>query len=187
MLERERALSTSIKNCPDLLKYQFEGKLSFNISDKCCYRLKKEIAKKWQISYNKSIVITGIRAEEGGMRNQGGCTVFDGNDLHKFHPIKIVSDEWEDEFLKRYNIKLCKLYYPPYNFKRTGCKGCPFNKDVASELLTMKKLLPNEYKQCLYLWKPVYDEYIRLGYRLRKDFYEIKPQYTIEDYLGEEE
>ena len=26
----------------------------------------------------------------------------------------------------------------------------------------------NEYKQCLHLWKPVYDEYIRIGYRLKK-------------------
>ena len=48
----------------------------------------------------------------------------------------------------------------------------------------MKKLLPNEYKQCLLLWKPVYDEYIRLGYRLDKDFYNKVVQYSIEDFLG---
>jgi hypothetical protein len=32
----------------------------------------------------------------------------------------------------------------------------------------MQKLLPNEYKQCETIWKPVYDEYRRIGYRLRK-------------------
>lgn len=30
------------------------------------------------------------------------------------------------------------------------------------------------------------DEYIRLGYRLSKDFYDIKPQYNIFDYEEEE-
>ena len=29
--------------------------------------------------------------------------------------------------------------------------------------------MPAEYKQCEYLWKPVYDDYRRLGYRLRKN------------------
>lgn len=32
----------------------------------------------------------------------------------------------------------------------------------------MKKYLPDEYKQCEMLWKPVYDEYRRIGYRLKK-------------------
>lgn len=165
-----------------MLKYQFKGGLKFKISDLCCHRLKKEVAHKWEQQNNRQIAITGIRAEEGGMRNQNGCTIFDGNSLKKFHPIKVVSDEWEEEFIKRNNITLCKLYYPPYNFKRTGCKGCGFALDLKEQLLTMQKLLPTEYKQCLKLWKPVYDEYVRIGYRLPKDFYELKAQFNIFDY-----
>lgn len=101
VVERERELSTSTKNIPNVLKYQYTGKFDLKISDKCCYRLKKEIAKEWQEENHKGIVITGIRAEEGGMRNQGGCTVFEENDLVKFHPLKVVSDSWENEFLER--------------------------------------------------------------------------------------
>lgn len=194
VVERERESSIvnsiAILTCPECLRYQFtkefkEGDLK--LSDKCCYRLKKEVFHKWMENNNKSIAITGIRGAEGGMRGLVGCTIFKDNKLIKFHPLQVISDEWEDEFIKRNNIQLCELYYPPYNFKRTGCKGCPFALDLQKQLLVMKKLLPNEYKQCLHLWKPVYDEYIRLGYRLSKDFYDIKPQYTIEDYLGEEE
>lgn len=33
----------------------------------------------------------------------------------------------------------------------------------------MKKYFPEEYKQCELIWKPVYDEYRRIGYRLKKD------------------
>ena len=68
----------------------------------------------------------------------------------------------------RESIQLCELYYPPYNFDRTGCKGCPFNPDLQKQLDTMERLLPNEKNQCELIWKPIYDEYRRIGYRLRK-------------------
>ena len=168
------------------MRYQFTKEFKENgvkLSDKCCYKLKKETALRYEQQSGRRIAITGIRGQEGGMRGLVGCTIFDGKGLKKFHPLQVVSDEWEEEFIKRYNVQLCELYYPPYNFKRTGCKGCPFALDLQKQLLVMKKLLPNEYKQCLILWKPVYDEYVRLGYRLSKDFYDIKPQFTIEDYL----
>lgn len=74
-----------------------------------------------------------------------------------------------DELVREREIVLSPIYYPPYNFQRTGCKGCPFAPELQAELDTMKYLLPKEEKQCEYLWVPVYAEYRRLGYRLRKD------------------
>ena len=68
------------------------------------------------------------------------------------------------------NIKLCNLYYHPYNFKRTGCKGCPYSINLQEQLEVMEKYFPFEYKQCKFVWKPVYDEYIRIGYRLKNKF-----------------
>ena len=85
--------------------------------------------------------------------------------LAKFHPLLTVSDDWENEFIKSNNRQLCKLYYSPYNFKRTGCKGCPYAIDIADELDKLEKLLPNERKQCEAIWGKVYDEYRRLKYR----------------------
>jgi hypothetical protein len=32
----------------------------------------------------------------------------------------------------------------------------------------MEELLPNERKACEVIWKPVYEEYRRIGYRLTK-------------------
>ena len=37
------------------------------------------------------------------------------------------------------------------------------------QLDIMEELLPNEKKQCELIWKPVYDEYRRIDYRLRKE------------------
>ena len=126
----------------------------------------------------------GIRNDEGGRRSiNKGC--LSGIKNLKFSPLKVVSDEFEKEFIKRENIELCELYHEPYNFKRTGCKGCPFNDNIEKELSTMYKLLPNEYYQCLHIWKPVYQEYIRIGYRLKEYPHKRGVQMTLEDYLGE--
>ena len=169
------------------MQYQFHknGGFHLKISDKCCYRLKKEIAHKYEKESGKHIAITGIRASEGGMRNQGGCTIFDGDKLHKFHPIKIVSDEWEEEFIKRNNIRLCKLYYAPYNFERTGCRFCPFALNIQQELEKAFLYLPKDYKIGVNLWKPVFDEYIKIGYRLKEYPHENGIQMDIFDFMEE--
>ena len=113
--------------------------------------------------------MTGMKAAEGGQREHMNCIITKKGKLAAFHPLAKVSDEWEQWFIDKYNIQLCKLYYEPYNFKRTGCKGCPFALNLQEELEVMEKYLPNERKQCEIIWKPVYEEYRRIGYRLKKD------------------
>ena len=155
--------------CPKSLQYQFTPKFKLKCSDMCCQRLKKEPMKKWAKENNKSITLTGMRSAEGGQRASIGCIVTDKDDkLAKFHPLLVVTEQWENEFVERFNIELCKLYLPPFNFKRTGCKGCPFSLDLQHQLDIMEDLLPTEKKQCEIMFKPVYDEYRRLNYRLRK-------------------
>lgn len=69
-------------------------------------------------------------------------------------------------------------YYPPFNFKRTGCKGCPYSLDLQEQLDIMGKYLPEEKRQCERIWKPVYDEYRRINFRL-------KNQTTIFDFISQ--
>lgn len=161
--------------CPNILKYQFDEKGKYNYSDLCCTKLKKSLQANWQMNSNRNIILTGMRKSEGGQRMSIKCTVFDEGKLKKFHPLAVVSEDFEHFLIERERVELCELYYPPYNFKRTGCKGCPFNRDIEKDLDTLYRLLPNEYKQCIYLWKPIYDEYIRIGYRL-KDYPHLKPK-----------
>lgn len=157
--------------CPNILRYQFDDNFDLKVSEKCCLRLKKEPFKKWEKEHNKSIAITGMMASEGGLRESiESCIITDktGN-LMKFHPLLKTSDDWEDWYIKERDIKLCELYYPPYNFDRTGCKGCPFALGLQDQLEVMERLLPSERKQCECIWKPVYEEYRRIGYRLDKN------------------
>ena len=126
-----------------------------------------------------------MRKEEGGNRSSiKGCILTNkkGN-IVKFHPLLVVNDDFENWFIDKYNIELCKLYREPFNFKRTGCKGCPYSLDLQEQLDTMAMYLPNEKKQCEMIWKPVYQEYRRLGYRLRKD----TGQMSIFDFVEKEQ
>lgn len=165
--------------CPNNLKYQFTSTNSIKISNKCCFKLKKEPIKKWQKQSGKSITITGMRKEEGGLRGTlTGCIITDKDkNLIKFHPLVPISTDFEEWFIKKYNIQLCNLYYEPYNFKRTGCRGCPYSLDLQEQLDVMEKYLPNEKKACELIWQPIYEEYRRINYRLRSS-----KQLTIDDY-----
>ena len=157
-------------SCPKSLLYQYEDDFKIKLSDKCCYELKKIPFHQYEITHNKRICITGMQQAEGGQRaNMHNCITARKGKIVKFHPLLKVDENWENWFIQKYNIKLCKLYYEPYNFKRTGCKGCPYSLDLQEQLETMEKYLPNERKQCEFIWKPVYEEYRRLGYRLNKE------------------
>ena len=155
--------------CPPKLTYQFTEDFKIKISHKCCHELKKKPAARYAREAGRSIAITGMRQSEGGTRTLLTCAIFEENKLKKFHPLAPMSDEWMSWYQREREIVLSLLYYPPYNFQRTGCKGCPFAPELQEELDTMKYLLPEEEKQCEYLWAPVYAEYRRIGYRLRSD------------------
>jgi len=156
--------------CPKILQYQFtQDYHGIKMSDKCCKRLKEEPLDEFGHQNNKQYSIVGIMPSEGGRRESAKCLSFSGKTLKYFHPLVPVSKAWEDWFIDQYNIEICDIYKPPYNFHRTGCKGCPFNPHLQRELETLGKYLPNERKQCEIIWKPVYDEYRRIGYRLKRD------------------
>lgn len=162
--------------CPKILLYQFDAdsEIDFKISDKCCFELKEKPLHEYEKQASKPISIIGIVAAEGGRRamttkfnNRGGCILFKNSKVKTFKPLYPITKEWEEWFIEKYKIELPILYYPPYSFKRTGCKGCPFAANLQHELDVMEAYLPKEKKQCEYIWAPVYAEYRRIGYRLR--------------------
>ena len=167
--------SNTLFRCPKMLEYQFTEDFKMKVSDQCCLRLKKMPAHKYEKESGRTIAITGMRREEGGKRKSiKGCVLTDkeGN-VRRFHPLLVVSEEWEDWFAEREKIELCELYRPPFNFKRTGCKFCPFSLDLEEQLELAYRYMPNEAKQAEIIWKPVFDEYRRIGFRLH-DTMQIK-------------
>lgn len=160
-----------LRMCPNVLRYQFTPEFKIPISDKCCKILKEQPMEKWHKENNKSVVITGIMAEEGGRRTKAKCIVKSGKIIF-FNPLAKANKEFEDWFIHEYNLKICDIYYPPYNAERTGCKGCPFALHLQNELDFLQKYFPNERKQCEIIWKPIYEEYRKHNYRLKGDKHE---------------
>ena len=154
--------------CPEKLRYQFtEDGLNFKVSDKCCLRMKEEPLKKYQKEHHKPFGILGLMKEEGGRRNDVTCMRFKQGEFKNFQPLAAVSKDWEDWFIETYHIEICDIYKEPYNLERTGCKGCPFNPNLNKDLQMLKEKFPAEYKQCEIIWKPVYEEYRRIQFRLK--------------------
>lgn len=170
-------------SCPKILKYQFEPNFNLKISDKCCDRLKKDPLNQWSKENDRPYYMIGLMREEGGRRNGAQCIAFKGGKFRAFQPLVQVTKEWEDWFINQYNVEICDIYKPPYNFKRTGCKGCPFASDLQNVLDVLEEFFPAERKQCEIIWKPVYDEYRRIGYRLKKTY----DQMSMFDIISHEE
>lgn len=176
---RDGEYNFNSNKCPNILKYQFtNGYNKLKISDKCCYNVKEKPLREYEQENNMKVCIVGIMREEGGRRESAKCFVKYPKGMYHFHPLAVATKEWEDWLIEKYDIKLCELYYPPYNFDRTGCVGCPYNIKLQKYLETLGKLLPNERKRAEVIWKPVYEEYRRLGYRLKKH-----EQLAIDDFI----
>lgn len=156
--------------CPKSLMYQKDSSFNINISDRCCFEFKKKPAQEYAKQSGRFITITGMLKEEQGQRSTINCIVTDDKGkIKKFHPLSVVSHEWEKWYIDNKSIQLAALYYPPYNFVRSGCMGCPYSTKLQGQLDTLEQLMPEEKKRCEWLWKPIYDEYRRIGYRLRKE------------------
>lgn len=156
--------------CPPQLRYQFTPNFSLKVSDKCCKRLKVAPIVQYAVENRKSWRITGLVKAEGGRRMSTKCVVLAKRTSYQsaFNPLIPVGLDWIDWYIKSRNITLCELYYEPYCCNRTGCKGCPFKPNLQRHLDMLARLLPAERRQCERIWKPVYDEYRRIGYRLRQ-------------------
>ena len=139
--------------------------------------------RKWAETNNKSYTIIGIMHDDGGQREKSKCLAFENNKLKAFQPLVPLTKEWENWFIDEYNIDISDIYKPPYNMRRTGCKGCPFALELQAELDMLEEFFPAERKQCEYIWAPVYAEYRRLGYRLKEKKQKEWHQITIEEFL----
>lgn len=153
--------------CPEPLKYQFTPEFKLKCSKKCCYNMKEKPMDDYAKQSGRTNIIIGLLGDEKGGRINAKCMSEVRGCMH-FQPLVAVDHEWEEYFIEKERIRLCKLYYPPYNFERTGCKGCPYNINLQQTLDVLGQYFPAERKQCELIWGPVYDEYRRLGYRLKR-------------------
>lgn len=119
----------------------------FNISNKCCYYVKKQPAADYKKEHNVDLNVTGMRKAEGGARARMIKSCFTKKDggISEYRPIWWMSNDDKKSYEDTYGITHSACY-TKYGLKRTGCAGCPFGKEFEFELEVIEKHEPKLYK-----------------------------------------
>ena len=126
----------------------------YNVSDRCCYHLKKAPSHKY-IHDTQTYPYIGLLATESRARatayvSRGGCNSF--NETSRAYPASWPLAIWTDEdiwaYIKDRHLRLPDVYERGAN--RTGCMGCGFgcHRD-STNLETLYRLYPQWYNTIL--------------------------------------
>lgn len=121
----------------------------FQISAKCCYYCKKQVAHSIQKGY--AMIITGERRAEGGMRsvprkdNTSLCFAETSSGQYRLRPLYYVSDSDKAWYKEYYGIQYSDAY-EVYGLTRTGCCGCPISYKAVDDLEKIRPYEPNVVK-----------------------------------------
>lgn len=145
-------------NCPKYLReYLAENGLDFQVQNKCCQKVKKDLALEFQKENKFDCHVTGMRKAEGGQRQRLSNCYFKSSKGHKmYHPLL----HWTDDDKKQYNnINAIKNSdcYEVWGMKRTGCAGCPFGRSYKQELELIEKHEPKMHKAVLKIFGEAYE------------------------------
>ena len=132
------------------LKFMYLLNEPYNVSDRCCYHLKKAPVHKY-IHDTNTYPFVGILASESHMRSstylrRGGCNSFEQNvrAYPTSWPLAIWTDDDVWAYIRDRGLALPEVYAKGAN--RTGCMGCGFGVHLGSTALdTLRQLYPRWY------------------------------------------
>lgn len=121
----------------------------FKISHKCCDRLKKDPAKRFEKQTGK-VPMLGVMAGEGQLRAQRShvCNLYDAK-----RPMSKPLIHWTEEdiweYIREFDVRYCKVY--DEGWERTGCIFCMYgiHKDNPNRFQLIKESHPKLYDYCL--------------------------------------
>lgn len=133
-------------------KWKFLIDAPFDISNKCCYYLKKYPAMKYEKTTSRHPII-GTMVNEGALRKstylRNGCNAYESS-----RPISTPIAFWNEndiwEYIRKYDIPYSKIYDMGYD--RTGCMFCMFgvqHESYPNRFQKMEKTHPKLYKYCM--------------------------------------
>jgi len=131
---------------------------TFKVSNRCCKYAKKDVSKQIIEKYKCDLLIMGLRKAEGGIRTLKYKTCFSDNgvDCDTFRPIFWYVDLDKKFYEEKFEIVHSDCY-TKYGMKRTGCAGCPYNRQLLDNLNILKEYEPKLYKAVTTIFKDSYD------------------------------
>lgn len=117
-----------------LKEFIVENPPQFRISAKCCTYAKKRVGLAASKELGADVQLVGVRKAEGGVRSARNVCYFKkdrGPDL--YHPIYWFTRHDKEDYCRLFDVRHSDCY-TTWGFARTGCVGCPFNRNVQQEL-----------------------------------------------------
>lgn len=150
----------------------------FRISPKCCEYAKKRTAEKSIRNSGCDLSVIGIRKSEGGARAiQNKC--FDKGthgEIDTYRPIFWFTDADRIAYEKLFGIAHSDCY-TKWGFRRTGCVGCPFSRNLQSDMETTEQFEPKIHKAACKVFADSY-EYTRMFNEFKREIKEAKTSKT---------
>lgn len=149
-----------IDRSPYMKEFIMQNPPDFKISKKCCTYAKKIVFKEYIKDKDYDLSCLGIRRSEGGIREAVYKSCYsDDTHVHSFRPIFWMSDSDKEVYCKHYGVTHSRCY-TEYGLERTGCVGCPYNKNILEELAVIEEYEPQLYKAAVKVFGKSY-EYTR--------------------------
>lgn len=120
-----------------LKEFMIQNPPAFPIHNICCNHAKKDISHKYVKAFDIDLVCLGLRKAEGGVRAFAYNNCYDENigKADNYRPLFHWLDEDKKYYEELFEIKHSDCY-DKWGFKRTGCVGCPYNRNWLQELET---------------------------------------------------
>lgn len=143
-----------------LKEFLIEEKPQILVSSFCCDHSKKNPAKQFCKGMQADLSCIGVRQAEGGIRAANYKNCFDDygdpNKMNKFRPIWHLTDDDKREYEELFQIVHSRCY-TEYGLRRTGCVGCPFNRNAEAEMEVVKRFEPKLYAACQKIFGAAYE------------------------------
>ena len=153
-----------------LKEYIMENPPTFSVSPSCCSWAKKKPAKKYYKDNGIQLRCIGLRKQEGGVRSVAykNCYTFNSKSgIDSYRPLFWFSNDDKQAYCERFGV-IHSRCYTEYEFKRTGCAGCPYDRDMLNKLYRLEikepamcKAARNIFRDA-YEWTKGYSEYAEL-------------------------
>jgi 3'-phosphoadenosine 5'-phosphosulfate sulfotransferase (PAPS reductase)/FAD synthetase len=130
---------------------------TFPVSNRCCFWAKKAPQKQLIRERGFALKCVGIRRAEGGIRSTVYKSCFDSEThIDNFRPVFWFTGEDKKVYEEHYGVTHSRCY-TEYGMCRTGCAGCPYNRNLDADLRTIELYEPKLYVACCNVFKDTYD------------------------------
>ena len=128
-----------------LKEFMIENPPSISISSMCCQYAKKDVVHNLIKKEGYDLNCFGVRKAEGGARTSyKNCYDEDVEGCDIYRPLFWYKIQDKNDYENAYLI-IHSRCYTEYGLKRTGCAGCPYNRNFEQELEIIKEHEPKLY------------------------------------------